>query len=191
MHAIRFIKQFVTAPRKVGAILPSSRFLAERVVDEAKVRQASVVVEWGPGTGAITSAVLDRLPHDATFFAMEITPQFVEAMQVRFPDVTVHHDSAENTRLYLERRGLHSCDSIVSGLPWTSFTDELQDSLLSTLVDALRPGGLFVTYTYIMSPWMPGGRKFRRKITERFSRVHTTPFVWCNVPPAYLYVCER
>jgi phospholipid N-methyltransferase len=122
---------------------------------------------------------------------MEITPEFVETMKLRYPDVVVHHDTAENTRRYLEDCGLHSCDCVVSGLPWTSFSDELQDSLLNTLVDVLRPGGLFVTYTYVMSPLMPGGRKFKRKVLERFSRVDCTPFVLVNVPPAFVYVAER
>jgi phospholipid N-methyltransferase len=58
-------------------------------------------------------------------------------------------------------------------------------------VDVLRPGGLFVTYTYVMSPLMPGGRKFKRKVLERFSRVDCTPFVLVNVPPAFVYVAER
>lgn len=191
MYSLRFLKEFITSPKAVGAVLPSSSRLASRVVEEARVGHASVVVEWGPGTGAITNAVLERLPHDATFFAMEISPEFVETMRVRFPQVTVHHDSAANTRRYLEQRELQSCDSVVSGLPWTSFDDALQDSLLDALVDVLRPGGLFVTYTYIMSPMMPGGRQFRRKIRERFSRVDTTPLVWLNVPPAFVYVAEK
>ncbi|MDX9972880.1 MAG: methyltransferase domain-containing protein [FCB group bacterium] len=191
MQALNFLKHFITSPREVGAVLPSSRFLADRVVEEAKVRHASVVVEWGPGTGAITRAVLDKLPHDATFFAMEITPAFVEAMHIRFPQVDVHLDSAENTRKYLELRELHSCDCVVSGLPWTTFPDALQDSLLDTLVDVLRPGGLFVTYTYVMSPLMSGGKKFKQKVLDRFSRVDCSPFVLINVPPAFVYVAEK
>lgn len=191
MYALRFLKEFLAAPKDVGAILPSSRYLAARVVEEAGVGHASVVVEWGPGTGAITEAVLERLPRDAVYFGMEISPDFVEAMRRRFPQVKVNHDSAVNTRRYLEQLGLHSCDSVVSGLPWTTFSDELQDSLLDALVDVLRPGGRFVTYSYIMSPLMPGGRKFRRKIRERFSHVYQTPSVWRNIPPAFVYVAEK
>lgn len=191
MYSIKFIKQFLHAPRYVGAVLPSSHILAERVVKEAGVAEASAVVEWGPGTGAITGAILEKLPPTAAFFAMEINPEFVETMRMQFPGVTVHNDSAENTRRYLEQRGLQHCDSVVSGLPWTSFPDPLQDSLLSALVDVLRPGGRFVTYSYIMSPLVPGGRRFRQKLRDHFSRVDMTPFVWRNVPPAFVYVAYK
>lgn len=181
----------MNAPRHVGAVAPSSRYLAEKVVETARVSEASIVVEWGPGTGAITQPILEKLPSDAQFFAMEINDDFVRAMAKRFPQVVVHADSAANTRFYLEQLEAQSCDSVVSGLPWTSFGDELQDELIATLVDVLRPGGRFVTYTYIMSPLMPAGQKFRAKLMREFSHFEVTPLVWRNIPPAFVYLAVK
>ncbi len=191
MYLLEFVKGFITSPKHVGAVVPSSSYLADRVTEAGGVREASVVVEWGPGTGAITGAILERLPDDATFFGIEISPDFCRAMGERFPNVTVYQDSAAETRKYLEERGFHSCDSVVSGLPWASFEDALQDELLEALVDVLRPGGKFVTYTYFMSPWLPAGRKFRRKLQDRFQRFDVLPLEWRNVPPAYVYVATK
>lgn len=188
---MKFFKQFVQAPREVGAVAPSSRILADRVTEAARIRSADTVVEWGCGTGAITEVVLEKLRPSATFFAMEISTEFCETMGRRFPDVVVHQDSAANTRAYLEQRGLAHCDSIVSGLPWASFTPELQDELIRAMVDVLRPGGHFVTYTYIMSPFIPAGRRFRERLGKSFRLFDVTPLVWRNVPPAYVYIATK
>jgi len=188
---MRFLKGFIEAPNRVGSIVPSSRELASVVVQAAKVPEANAVVEFGPGTGAITERILPALRHDAKFFAMEINPDFVRLLKKRFPDVLVIEDSASKTPEYLPRVGESHCDSIVSGLPWAAFSDELQDELLDAVVTSLRPGGTFATYTYVYTSTMPGGRKFRKKLKEHFSRFGETSVVWKNVPPAVVLWAEK
>jgi phospholipid N-methyltransferase len=39
--------------------------------------------------------------------------------------------------------------------------------------------------------WMPGGRRFRRLLEANFSRVIATEIVWRNLPPAFVYRCEK
>lgn len=184
MYALKFLKEFITAPGDVGSVAPSSKQLASVVIDAAQVPKASVVVEFGPGTGAITEILLPVLRPDAKFFAMEINEDFVNLLRKRFPNLTVHHDSAENTPLYLKQLGVDHCDAIVSGLPWTFFSDPLQDSLLNAAVESLRPGGLFATYMYVTSFLVPTSKKFRDKLKVRFAEVGISHVVWKNVPPA-------
>ncbi len=157
----------------------------------AGVREADVVVEFGPGTGVITRAISEGLRGDAVFFAMEINRSFVKTMRKQFPDVTIHHDSAEHTRKYLEQAGVEYCDSIVSGLPWTAFGDGLQDSLLDTVQDVLRPGGHFATYMYLHCPFVPTGKRFLAKLERRFGQVERTAIVWKNMPPAFVLWVKR
>ena len=164
--------------------MPSSKELATMVTNSAKVPDAKVVVEFGPGTGAITEVILSTLRPAAKFIAMELDPEFVKILKKRFPDVQVFQDSAAKTPQYLAQIGESHCDSIVSGLPWTMFSDEIQDELLDGIIASLRPGGTFATYIYIHSPAVPSGKKFRRKLKARFSRSGKTGIVWRNVPPA-------
>ncbi len=184
MYALKFIKEFIANPGDVGSIAPSSKQLASQVVESARVPQASVVVEFGPGTGAITEMIIPNLRPDAKFIAMEINADFVKLLRERFPTITVHEDSAANTPKYLKELGAEHCDSIVSGLPWAFFSEGLQDELLDGAVDALRPGGMFATYTYITSYPMPSSVKFRNRLRARFSEVGVTHVIWANVPPA-------
>ncbi len=191
MNALKFVKQFVHKPGWTGAILPSSSILASMVTECAQVRKADTVVEFGPGTGAITECVLKCLRPGANFFAMEINSEFVEIMRRRFPQVKVHHDSASNTRRYLGQLEISYCDSIVSGLPWTVFNEALQDELLDAVEDALGPGGSFSTYMYINSIVLPAGVRFRAKLRARFGKLNASPMVWRNVPPAVVYSVRK
>lgn len=184
MYALKFLKEFIANPGDVGSITPSSKQLAAQVVESAKVPQAKVVVEFGPGTGAITEMIVPRLRPDAKFIAMEINADFVKVLRERFPTVTIHEDSAANTPKYLKELGVDQCDSIVSGLPWAFFKESLQNELLDGAVQGLRPGGVFATYIYVTSFAMPSSIKFRNKLRARFSEIGLTRVVWANVPPA-------
>lgn len=191
MYEIKFLKEFLCNPARVGAVAPSSRSLAQAVTRAAGVSDASIVVEFGPGTGAITEVILEEKQPDATFFALELDADFVETLHERFPGVTVHNDSAQNTRQYLERAGHDACDCIVSGLPWASFPEDLQDSLLDTIQDVLRPGGRFATYMYAQSRVLASGVRFRTKLGARFGRYRCSRIVWKNFPPAVVYHVQK
>lgn len=188
---IGFLKEYIVSPKHVGALCPSSKLLAELITETARVREAATVVEFGPGTGSFTEQIIKRLQPDARFFAMEINEGFAQTVRKRFPGIQVHHDSAVNTRKYLRQIGVEHCDCIVSGLPFTNFQDELQDELLDTAIDVLRPGGLFVTFAYVMSPCMPNGRRLSRKLRSRFSRLEKTHVIWRNVLPAFAYCAVK
>ena len=187
LELIDFVKGYLASPKRVGAIAPSSRGLAELVTEAAGISGANAVIEFGPGTGVFTEVIARKLRPGAKFFAIEIDEEFVKVCQERCPGVTVFHDSAANVRKYMDKMGVECCDCIVSGLPFANFEDNLQEDLLSTAHSVLQPGGLFVTFTYILSPHMPRGRRFRKRLEERFSKVDKTSIVWRNVLPAFAY----
>jgi phospholipid N-methyltransferase len=191
MNTLTFIKQFLGKPAYVGAIAPSSKGLAEMVCRQAGVHDASVVIEFGAGTGGITGTIVESLQPDATFFSMELLEEFVDIVRDQLPQVDVIHDSAANSRKYLEERGHDHCDCIVSGLPWTTFSDELQDTLLDATLDVLRPGGCFATYMYLQSNLLPSGPRFLNKLYERFSSTGNSPVVWKNLPPARVFYAYK
>lgn len=191
MRSLEFFLQFVTEPVSVSSVVPSSKALAEMVTNHGGVRDASFVVEFGPGTGAITQVIWDQLPRDAGFLAMEINPKFVSVLRRYYPQVPVVADSALNTRKYLEERGVASCDTIISGLPFASFDDDLQSRMLEESSKLLRPGGRFVTFSYLLSPYLPKGRRFGKKLREHFAEVEKSEVIWQNIPPAFVYCATK
>jgi len=187
----RFLGEFLKAPGSIGAIAPSSPQLAESITEAAGVSQARVIVELGPGTGALSAAIRRKRRPEATYFAIEANASFVEEMKHRYPDIPVHHDSAVAIRRYVEAAGHRYCDCIVSGLPFATFPDALQDQLLAAIRDALAPGGRFATFAYAQGLLMRQGRRFRRRLHEEFPTASRTPTVWRNMPPAFVYRAVR
>ncbi|GJQ59355.1 MAG: hypothetical protein SCALA701_21560 [Candidatus Scalindua sp.] len=191
MHVLHFIKQFVFHPTKTGAIAPSSQSLADLITDAADLSNASSVIEFGSGTGIFTEKILQKVSKDTKFFALEINPDFVKATISRCPNVTIYHDSATNAKKYLHRLALKECDSIICGLPWASFSEGLQNELLDTIVDILKPGGKFLTFAYLQGLLLPAGIRFKKNLSTRFKHLTKTETVWLNFPPAFVYCAEK
>ena len=55
------------------------------------------------------------------------------------------------------------------------------------VLDVLSPGGAFATYTYVQSPLMPAGKRFREKLQRCFGNIQISPVIWQNLPPAIVY----
>ena len=191
MNKLQFFKQFLQHPGTTCAITESSRELADLITDTAELSQASVVVEFGSGTGVFTEKILEKLSEDAKALALEINPAFAEETKKRCPEAIVHYDSAVNASYYLRKAGVEKCDRIISGLPWACFHQELQDQLLDTIMEILKPGGKFVTFIYLHGLFLPSGIRFRKCLSSRFGKIVETRIIWKNLPPALVYCAER
>ena len=183
---IKFLTQFLIHPTKVGAVAPSNNKLCDMITDMADLHQISSVIEFGSGTGVITEKIVNKISKDTTFFAMEINETLVEATKKRCPGTTVYQSSASNAKRHLEIHGEQGCDRIISSLPWSTFSDELQDDLMETIIDILNPGGKFLTYAYIPGLVFPSARRFKNKLYEKFDKVGRSKIVWTNFPPAFV-----
>ncbi len=187
-----FMKGVFLKNRTTGAIAPSGRRLAEAVTNMAKVEDAKVIIEYGPGTGVFTEVIQKKMSPNACFIALEVNPEFVEATRKRCPGVRVYEDSAQNALKHVQEAGFAHCDVIVSGLPWTRFDDALQDEILEATYNVLRPGGRFVTFSYAMSPYVPsGGKFFRGKLPKRFPKTTVSRPIWNNFPPCLVFIAEK
>ncbi|MFH5806534.1 class I SAM-dependent methyltransferase [Alienimonas sp. DA493] len=189
--AVQFLARFARNPRTVGAVLPSSRYLAEAMLDSVNWDEANCVLEFGPGTGPFTRFVPERLKPDARFLAVERDPAFVARLQRELPHVDVAHADVTAVGEELKARNLGPADAILCGLPWAAFPPDLQDRLMTATLEHLKPGGSFATFAYVQGAVLPAGRRFRALLDERFSRVAASPVVWRNAPPAFVYRCVK
>jgi len=186
-----FIKQFLKDYAGVGAPLPSSEYVTKLVLECVDFSDLESIVEFGPGTGAFTELILERMGTYTLFFGIEANKGFCDILKKRFPDTRIYHDSAEEVRTYVRRFDLTGVDAIISSLPWSNVEENLQASILKATFDSLNPGGRFVTIAY--KPWhmLPRGRKFSDLVHRHFNRVEETRTVWLNVFPTFAYVCTK
>lgn len=185
---LHFLGEFVREPLKVGAILPSSKALSRVVVDSCTIRPTDTVVELGPGTGAFTGLILKRLSARGRLLAVELNVTHADILRRRFPRCEVIQDSAEHLTRHLDGE---LADCIVSGLAWGSMHPRLQNQIFRAILKSLKPGGQFVAFAYVHAAWLPTSRRFRQRLERHFKRVETTPIVWRNLPPAFVFRCAR
>jgi len=173
-----------------------------RDVDLASLR---TIVEFGPGTGVFTRAVLESLRnagnHDALFLAIEKNPRLAadlraefaapHALEGRRPRVIVIAGDALEVDAVLRQHGCDHADFILSGLGWPSIPAGVRDAILAKTSAALPPGGQFRTFGYHIGLTLPGAWGFRRTVRKLFSTVTVSPVVWRNIPPAFVYSCTK
>lgn len=191
MGLFLFFKEFLTDPRRVGSVAPSGAQLAERMVRAASIGPHDVVVELGAGTGPVTDVLRSEHP-DAPLLVLEPGPDLAAHLRERFPGTAVVERLAQDLPEVCAAWGHPRVDRVVSSLPWTMWSDEVIAAGLDAVCEVLRPEGRMVTFSYLHSQaLLPGARRFRRLLGERFEQVERTETQWLNLPPALVFVCDR
>lgn len=186
--AWKFVSAFVREPLKVGAIWPSSETLSRAVAEACTFAPHDTVVELGPGTGNFTQLLSERLDKSGRLVALELSATNVKVLRRRFPQGEIHFDSAEHLANHVQPQ---TARCVVSGLAWGNMMPAMQNRIMSAITTALAPGGQFVAFAYSHARYYPTTLRFRRLMFREFRRVETTPTIWRNLPPAYVYRCWR
>ena len=140
------------------------------------------VVEFGPGTGRFTEALLARglPPEKLTLF--ELDDEFVPYLRRKFPGVTVHQAGAETAASLVEGK----VATVISGLPLLSMPEEIREAIVSAAFNILGPRGTYVQFTYGPRPPLPP-----ELIESLGLKVNKGHKVWANLPPAMVYRFRR
>jgi len=183
-EAVAFMARFAARPTQVGALFPSSRELAEAMLEGIELKSGDIVIEFGPGTGAFTEAVLERLPEGAKYLGIERDPHFHGHLEDRFPGIDFHHGSAEELPDLLSHRGWEKPRLILSGLPFASMPLEVQELILEATREALHEEGEFRTFTYPFCWYLTGSMRFRKVALNHFGEHRKSRTIHKNIPPA-------
>ena len=89
----------------------------------------------------------------------------------------------------MRNKDIQHLDVIVSGIPWSLLKSKEQDLLLKNIHQALKKGGSFSTFAYVLPT--PKALSFKKKLRKYFSHVKTSPIIWNNLPPAFVYYCKK
>lgn len=179
-----FIKQFWKEKKMVGAMAPSSRFLAQKMLENVDFNEARVIIELGPGTGVFTDKILEKMHPDARLLVFELNENFFNSLNNRIKDQRVHiiHDSAEQIEYYLNEFGLDKADVVISSLPLANFPQELRQSILDASHRSLKNVGKYIQFQYSLQS--------KKHIKKTFDEV-TIDFTPFNFPPAFVYTCKK
>lgn len=186
-----FLREYFRNWQAVGAVAPSSPHLARRMMEYAEVWRASHVLELGPGTGVFTHAIADVMPTGGEYLGLDLNASFLHLLRSKHPQFEFQEAGAESFDYggYLD--GRPPFDTVISGLPWTSFPRSLQEAILDAVIPHLAPGARFATFAYWGFHQLPSGRRFRELLHDRLPGVETSQVVWANLPPAFIYVGRK
>ncbi|CAL8978636.1 methyltransferase domain-containing protein [Rhodoplanes serenus] len=180
---VRFIRSWIEKPLAIGAVMPSSKPLARAMASFVDPKADGKVVELGPGTGAITEALVEHGVDESRLVLVEFNSNFCRLLRARYPAATVIQGDAYRLRRLFGEVLRGEVSAVVSGLPLVTKPLRTRVRLLNEAFGLLEPGAPFVQFTYSVVPPIP--RSLARV------RVEASERIWLNLPPARVWVYRR
>jgi len=180
-----FLREWLANPQRTGSVAPSSPKLAAAMARWLPRDPESFVLELGPGTGAITDALLKRGLREDRLVAIENNPVLAKHLRKRFPLAHIITGDAwlMDELLRDHSTPIASVGAVISSLPLLNFPKEQADALACKIRAILEPRGRWVQYSYHIV-------KNRSRGADDF-RLLASKIVWLNLPPARVHVFQK
>jgi len=180
---VRFFRAWMEKPLVMGAVAPSGPALARAIANQVEPERPGRIVELGPGTGSVTSAILARGIAPERLTVIEYNPEFCTLLKTRFPGITVVQGDAYGMEKTLGMPAAGSLATVVSGLPLFTKPLAMRQDLFDQAFRLLAPGAPLVQFSYALVPPVP--------VEETGLSMWTSPWVLRNVPPARVWVYRK
>lgn len=180
---VRFIRSWIDKPLHMGAVMPSGKALARTMAQYVDNHATGPVIELGPGTGAITTALVAHGVDQKRLVLVEFNPTFCALLRERYPQATVVQGDAYTLRDTLWEVLKEPASAVVSGLPLVTKPMLTRLKLIREAFTALAPNAPFVQFTYSVAPPIP--KSLPGVSTEASERI------WMNLPPARVWVYRK
>lgn len=170
-----FLRGLINDPKGVSAPTPSSPALAKAIAAQVDPARPGLVVELGPGTGAVTAALI-RHVGAARIIAIERDANFAHLLRQNFNGLDVRRGDALAFEQFLPANA--NVAAVVSGVPLLHLPQASRRSLLARALARQGRGGLFVQLSY---SWRP-------PVAPPDGVALTKLAVWRNFPPAHVWI---
>ena len=180
-----FLREWMANPQGTGSVAPSSPQLGAAMARWLPRNPESFVLELGPGTGAVTDALLKHGLREDRLLAIEFNPNLAKLLRKRFRRAhIITGDAWELDSLLAELpQPVESVGAVISSLPLLNFPKEKAHALAQKIRAVLEPRGRFVQYSYhIVNDRSRGADDFR---------LIASKIVWFNLPPARVSVFQK
>ena len=177
-----FFRRWMAHPFRMGALLPSGCALGNAMakVAQSHYREGEYVVELGPGTGAVTRALINAGIPEERLILIERDEDMTKWLREHFFKATILSSDACRLDKTLVEHGRGKVSTVVSSLPFTTLPDKLEENIVRAIRGSLEEGGRMVQFTYkLFSP--PLSCEKHDLVGKREN------YVWLNIPPATVW----
>lgn len=178
--ALLFARQFLANPRRMGAVAPASPALVRCLLDGVDWQRVDLAVEYGPGTGVVTRAMLARMRPGARLIAFEINPDFACYLSSSIADSRLQVLAVSAAEAAAHVPG--PCDVAISSLPLGVMPQHIRGQVLAATAQVLSPGAALIGYQY--SPARLA--EVRRVFPDLSLRLEPR-----NLPPALVFTARQ
>ena len=179
---LRFLRALIASPGRVGAVAPSSRWLAHAVAAQIDPTQPGPILELGPGTGALTRGILGCGISPKRLTVIEFDPDLAKSIAAQFKGVRVISGDAFDLEKTLGKHVSHPFAAVISGIPLLNYVPAKRRALVEAAFERMAPGAPFIQFTY----------GFHSPISRSAGiSVSLAAFVWKNLPPARVWVYRK
>ena len=177
-----FIKEFWKDKKMIGSIMPSSKFLAAKMLNHIPFKNTKLIIELGPGTGIFTEKIIEKIDPSTHLIILELNPELCKDLKakINLPNVHIKEASADKIREIIKEFGFEKADIIISSLPLANFSVELLNSILEIVHKSLNEKGNFIQFQYSLNAF---------KNLKKLFPVIKLNFTALNFPPAFVYTC--
>ncbi len=181
MKVLEFVKIAIGDYKRVGAIVPSSRYVVKRAAKEIKGRK--VIAEYGAGDGVISKEILKNIPNDGILLAFETNKNlFRELKKIKDSRIVPINDDVRNISSHLKAKKIKSVDAVISGIPFSMMKKNERKKIIYSAFEVLSKDGIAMIYQ--TSPLVLSILK------KYFSRVRTG-FEIKNIPPYFIMIANK
>jgi phospholipid N-methyltransferase len=172
----------------VASITPTSSVGVKFICQRIDFGKRNVIVEYGPGMGVFTDYMLPRVSHDSRIILIEKNPDFVRELRNKYRDPRIHifHAKADEVIPILRDSGEPYAHYILSGIPFSLFSNGYRDKVVSATYDAIAPGGKFLPYQFFVQR----DHQLKHHLERYFPHVESGYFLR-NIPPMRVYVAAK
>ena len=155
-----FLQEWLANPQRTGAVAPSSPKLAAAMARWLPSDPESYVLELGPGTGAVTQALIERGLREDRLVAIENNPKMARLLRRRFPRAQIITGDAWHLDDLLREHPepIESVGAVISSLPLLNFPPAEAEALAEKIRAMLDHGGNWVQYSYHLGNGAPQKR---------------------------------
>ena len=179
-----FIKQFWKDKKMIGSMVPSSKYLAAKMLDHIPFKNTKLIIELGPGTGIFTEKIIQKLDVTTQLIVLELNSEFYQELKAKICHTNVHikEASADKIGEIMLELGFEKADIIISSLPLANFSAKLRNSILEVVKESLNENGSFIQFQYSLNAY--------KNLKQLFPVVKLN-FTALNFPPAFVYTCSK